>query len=168
MEQSGVKHIFRLTNVSGNGDFSVFVDLPDGAAQSPAMLGSTERQGADLVFVPRFPLAPGMRVRAVWKPASGKPITALFNLPKVELAPTTFVQQVFSTSNRLPENQLNVYIHFSAPMSKKGRVMGSGGPPPYASVRPRPHQARSPPAIRNRGFAISRRKLQINSRRRLA
>ncbi len=125
MEQSGVKHIFRLTNVSGNGDFSVFVDLPDGAAQSPAMLGSTERQGADLVFVPRFPLAPGMRVRAVWKPASGKPITALFNLPKVELAPTTFVQQVFSTSNRLPENQLNVYIHFSAPMSK-GESYGIG------------------------------------------
>lgn len=113
MEQSGGKHFFRLIKVSGNGDFSVFVDPSD-----QAMLGSTHRQGADLVFVPKFPLAPGIRIRAVWKPTLGKPITELFSIPKVELTPSTFVKQVFPTSNHLPENQLKLYIHFSAPMSK--------------------------------------------------
>ncbi len=119
MEQVGGKDIFRLTKVSGNGDFSVFVVQPHNPElDAQPMLGSTERHLTDLVFVPRFPLTPGIQLRAVWKPVSGKPITALFSLPKASIAPSTSVQQIFPTSNRLPENQLKLYIHFSAPMSK--------------------------------------------------
>jgi hypothetical protein len=114
MEKAGGGYYFRVINAAGNGDFTVTVDQPG----APPMLGSVAKQGHDLQFTPRFPLTPGMKYRAIWNPAPGKPQTALFEIPKPFAAPSTVVASIFPSFGKLPENQLKIYIHFSAPMAK--------------------------------------------------
>src|SRR5262249_16285899 len=43
---------------------------------------------------------------------------AEFSIPKSSASPTTVIQQIYPTANKLPENQFRFYIHFSAPMSR--------------------------------------------------
>ena len=114
MEKAGGGYFFRIADAMGSDDFTVSVDLPD----TPSMLGSVTREGGNLQFTPRFPLTPGMKYRAVWHPVSGKAQTAVFEVPKPHVAPSTLVTSIFPSSNQLPENQLKIYIHFSAPMAK--------------------------------------------------
>ena len=90
--------------------FTVSVDRPG----APPLLGSYRVEGGTLVFEPRFPLEPGLRYRAVLHPTG---TSATFELPKRPTA-ATFVEHVYPTAGRLPENQLKFYIHFSAPMSR--------------------------------------------------
>jgi hypothetical protein len=90
-----------------------------GAGDVPAMLGTYAVDGGSLVFRPRFPLAPGMHVRAVFQAPGQAPVEAAFDLPKA--APpvsTTRVAHVYPSTNLLPENQLKFYIYFSAPVQK--------------------------------------------------
>ncbi|SPF41386.1 conserved exported hypothetical protein [Candidatus Sulfopaludibacter sp. SbA4] len=95
--------------------FQVFA----GEGDVPAMLGSYSVDGGSLVFHPRFPVAPGMRVRAVFHPPESAPIEAVFEVPKAAApAATTRVAHVYPSINVLPENQLKFYVYFSAPMSK--------------------------------------------------
>lgn len=90
-----------------------------GAGDVPAMLGSYSADRGSLVFTPRFPIASGMRVRAVFRPPQGPPIEALFEVPKAApLAATTRVVHVYPSTNVLPENQLKFYLYFSAPMGR--------------------------------------------------
>ncbi|HXG11074.1 MAG TPA: hypothetical protein VNK04_15045 [Gemmataceae bacterium] len=99
-----------------------------GAAEDrdrPAMLGSYRVEGDVLRFEPRFPLAPGVRYRVVFDPSrlpgrTGKheSVVAEFTLPKPKPTTPTVVTQVYPTRNKLPENHLRFYIHFSAPMSQ--------------------------------------------------
>ena len=70
------------------------------------------------IFIPRFPLSPGLHYRAEWRPSSGDLIRASFELPRSQTSPTAFVEHVYPTASVLPENQLKFYIHFSAPMSR--------------------------------------------------
>ena len=114
MEKAGGGYFFRITDATGSEDFTVSVDLPE----APTMLGSVTREGRNLQFSPRFPLTPGMKYRAVWRPSSGKSQSAIFEVPKPIVAPSTLVTSIFPSSNQLPENQLKIYIHFSAPMAK--------------------------------------------------
>lgn len=88
------------------------------ASSSPAMLGEYALEGIELVFRPRFPLRPGVRYRAVFRPPGGATVEKVFEIPKRARVPTTFVEQVFPTGAELPENVLKFYIHFSAPMSR--------------------------------------------------
>src|SRR5262245_1541446 len=88
------------------------------------MLGSYAVEGEVLRFEPRFPLAPGVRYRAVFDPSklpgrTGKAdlVAPEFTLPKPKTIPAA-VEQVYPTRSKLPENQLKFYIHFSAPMSQ--------------------------------------------------
>lgn len=102
--------------------FAVFVDQP-GNTDIPPLTGSYRLQGATLVFEPRYPLQPGLRYRAVFHPGSasapaGSAITETFAIPDAATGPQTVVEQVYPTTNRLPENQLKLYVHFSAPMSR--------------------------------------------------
>jgi hypothetical protein len=75
-------------------------------------------------FEPRFPLTPGVRYLVRFDPSrlpgggTGKPITTTFQLPKPPVVATTAVRHVYPTRDRLPENQLKFYIHFSAPMGR--------------------------------------------------
>jgi len=53
-----------------------------------------------------------------------EPIVAVVALPKPEVEPTTVVDRVFPSGDRLPENQLKLYVHFSAPMSHVDGLRG--------------------------------------------
>ncbi|MFQ5930284.1 MAG: Ig-like domain-containing protein [Acidobacteriota bacterium] len=113
--------------------FAVFViaDSFSDGSEVPPILGSYGIREGALVFRARFPLEPGLRYRAVFNPlmlpgadktvageATKSSIIATFEIPKPESAPSTIVEQVYPSTNLLPENQLKFYLHFSAPMSR--------------------------------------------------
>ena len=90
------------------------------AADQTPMLGDYSIDGDRLVFTPMFPLDPGRQYHVTFAPAGAAPVTATVGLPAVHTTPTTVVAQVFPSSDVVPENQLRLYIHFSAPMGMKG------------------------------------------------
>ena len=97
-----------------------------GGLEMPAVLGS-HAVGTDgvLRFTPMFPFDPGRPYAARFDPtrlpgreaSALDPIVVLVSLPKPDAKPTTVVDRVFPSGDRLPENQLKLYLHFSAPMS---------------------------------------------------
>lgn len=104
---------------------AVYVVPAAGKERGPALAGSYRVEDEVLRFRPRYPLVPGVRYRAVFSP-SRLPTRAAKNepaiekellLPKPKTEPTR-VTQVYPTADRLPENQLKFYLHFSAPMSR--------------------------------------------------
>jgi hypothetical protein len=107
--------------------FAIHV-APQGQAKAsgqPAVLGTYRIEEDVLVFEPRFPLRPGLRYRAVFDPArlpdgiaGQEPVVAELSLPPPPARLPTVIQHIYPTSDRLPENQLKLYIHFSAPMSR--------------------------------------------------
>ncbi len=104
--------------------FAVFVDQPGrNAAEVPSLTGSYRWEGGKLVLAPRYPLQPGLRYRAVFRPRGeqsllAETLTAEFAIPELETTPAAFVEHVYPSADRLPENQLKFYVHFSAPMSR--------------------------------------------------
>jgi hypothetical protein len=100
----------------------VLVDRPGKAAgEQQAVLGAVRLAGGVLFFEPRFPLAAGVRYRVAFSPRAlpagkGTPTEAVLSLPKAAPAAATVVAQVYPTADKLPENQLKFYLHFSAPM----------------------------------------------------
>jgi hypothetical protein len=98
---------------------SVSVDHDDIATQLflPPMLGSYRVAEKTLRFDPQFPLQPGVRYRAVFRPGQLS-LTSTFSLPATQATSTTVVTEIFPTANVLPENLLKFYVHFSAPMSR--------------------------------------------------
>jgi Bacterial Ig-like domain len=101
--------------------FAVFVDAD--LDDPPPIVGSLTVDKNVLRFTPRYPLEPGLTYRAVLDRGklSGKPgdvVATVFPIPKPDLQPTTVVEQIYPTSDRLPDNHLKFYIHFSAPMSR--------------------------------------------------
>ena len=114
---------FRLTGWADAGKYpedrlagflSVSVDAPD----VPALGGAYHVENGDLIFVPRYPLSAGMRYRAEVRLPSREPIVKTFDTPKADQTPTTFVERIYPSINVFPENQLKLYIHFSAAMSR--------------------------------------------------
>jgi hypothetical protein len=107
--------------------FAVYVDsgTPEGGGQ-PAVLGSYRVEDGLLRFTPRFPPAAGVRYRAVFEtarlpqPPDGKAaaVVASLGIPKPAASTPTVVEQIYPSANRLPENLLKFYVHFSAPMSR--------------------------------------------------
>ncbi len=84
---------------------------------APALLGTYAREGATIVFTPRFPPAAALNLRAVFQPPIGKPVVARFaGVPEPEHAPTTCVSSVTPSAAVWPENILRLYVTFSAPM----------------------------------------------------
>jgi hypothetical protein len=90
------------------------------AADQPPMLGDYTVDGRRIVFTPMFPLDPGRQYHVTFTPAGARPITATVGLPATHTTPTTMVAQVYPSGDVIPENQLRLYIHFSAPMGMKG------------------------------------------------
>ncbi len=101
--------------------FAVYTETAD-----VAMLGTYRVQGKVLRFTPQFPLEPGLKYRAEFRPAqlpgkvSGPPITSTFRLPPRDTTPTTIVTNVYPSGEVVPENLLKFYLHFSAPMQRGG------------------------------------------------
>jgi hypothetical protein len=109
---------FRVAGVSAGdrpaeGWGSVFA-VYSGTGDVPAMVGSYVMEGGELVFRPRFPLTPGMHLRAVYRG-----VTKVFDIPAAApLASTTRVEALYPSTGVLPENALKLYIFFSSPMQR--------------------------------------------------
>jgi hypothetical protein len=104
--------------------FAIHVVSDAGGKNSPAVVGSYRIDHRCLRFTPRFPLVRGVRYGVVFRPArlpgrtDGAEMRAEFELPKAKPAAPTVVTHVYPSRDRLPENQLKFYLHFSAPMSR--------------------------------------------------
>jgi hypothetical protein len=112
----------------------------------PPLLGTYELRKDALVFKPRFPLRPGLHYRARFVAsalrnqagAGQDDVSRVFEIPTHRATVPTLVQAVYPSANRLPENQLKFYIHFSAPMSRGDAYRhvhlldASGKPIPFA------------------------------------
>jgi hypothetical protein len=83
----------------------------------PAMLGDYAVLSDGIRFTPMFPLDRGRPYHVRFAPAN---LTAVVGLPPADVQPATVVAQVYPTSDVVPENQLRLYIHFSAPMGIRG------------------------------------------------
>lgn len=98
------------------------------AGDQPAMLGEYAVTDDGIRFTPSFPLDPGREyvvnfaLAAVpGAAADGRAsMTARVSLPAVKRDPTTVVAQMYPSADVVPENQLRLYLHFSAPMGRKG------------------------------------------------
>lgn len=113
--------VFRVRWSAGEpaGGWSSVLTVYTGSGDVPPLVGSYAAQGGTLTFTPRYPLSPGLHVRAVVRPASGGPVETAFDIPKAPpRPPTTRVAQVYPTTDRIPENQLKFYLFFSAPMQR--------------------------------------------------
>ncbi len=103
--------------------FHVVVDESSATTTIPSLAGTYRWEDNALVFTAKYPLEPGLRYRAYFSPKAlqttpAERITRQFAIPKRDATPTTFVEHVYPTAGRLPENQLKFYVHFSAPMSR--------------------------------------------------
>jgi hypothetical protein len=97
--------------------FSVYA----GAAGSdnPPLLGTYSVDSGALVFRPRFPLSPGMHVRAVFQPPDSERVESAFDIPAAApLTSTTRVAHVYPSTSVLPANALKLYVYFDSPMRK--------------------------------------------------
>ena len=82
----------------------------------PPLIGTYTVDSGELVFRPRYPLAPGMHVHAVFTPAA---LEASFDVPReAPPAATTTVAHIYPSTSVLPANALKMYIYFSAPMQR--------------------------------------------------
>ncbi|QEL15713.1 hypothetical protein [Limnoglobus roseus] len=77
-----------------------------------SLLGTHAVKDGTLTFTPRFPFEPGVTYRV-----SAGTATHEFTLPKPKAEPAT-VTLIEPTADKLPENTLRFYLHFSKPMAK--------------------------------------------------
>ena len=115
------------------GLLSVYVEAGSSKLEvltnQPAMLGAYQVTADSVRFDPRFPLEPGNRYQAVFRPrelllpdnAETRTISAGFYLPRAPSGPPTVVREIYPTADRVPANLLKFYVHFSAPM-RRGHV----------------------------------------------
>jgi hypothetical protein len=90
-----------------------------GADQAP-MVGQYSIENDRVRFTPMFPLDHGRQYQVTFSAPGASPITSVVGLPAKDSTPKTTVAQVFPTADVVPENQLRMYIHFSAPMGRRG------------------------------------------------
>jgi hypothetical protein len=102
--------------------FAVHVYKESPTAELPPVLGSYRVDTGGVHFEPRYPLTPGIRYRAIFqvnkipgREGKAEPMIAMISVPKPVKEPTV-VEHVYPSGDRLLENQLRFYIHFSGPM----------------------------------------------------
>ena len=86
----------------------------------PGMIGQYAIAGDRIRFTPMFPLDRGRQYHVTFTAPGAQPVTATVGLPAADTTPVTTVAEVYPTSTVVPENQLRLYIHFSAPMGRRG------------------------------------------------
>jgi hypothetical protein len=99
-------------------------------AQSPPVIGKYAIDGGRVIFTPLYPFDPGRQYEVRFDPsiaiddegARGQPLVATVGLPKRDLAPSTIVRAIYPSGDVLPENQLRMYIEFSAPMGLRSGI----------------------------------------------
>ena len=100
------------------------------SAPQPAILGTYTIESATLRFRPAFPFDPGRQYDVIFDPAAipgagegnGGRVVATVSRPADRLEASTVVTRIYPTADVLPENQLRLYVHFSAPMGLRGGV----------------------------------------------
>jgi hypothetical protein len=97
------------------------------APDAPAVLGTYAVADAGLRFIPRFPLDPRRRYEVtldpVGLPESGfRRVVATVGRPAAAPGPPATVLNVYPSGELVPENQLRMYVQFSAPMGRRGGV----------------------------------------------
>ncbi len=97
-------------------------------AARPPVAGSYRVVDGVIRFEPLFSLTPGVKYRATFDPSKlpdgnlkADTITANLLLPKPPPGPPATIANVYPSANRLPENTLRFYVHFSGPM-KRGDI----------------------------------------------
>jgi hypothetical protein len=99
---------------------------PDAGAQ--AMLGAYAVTADAVRFTPRFPFDPGrqysVRVDPSRIPGTGPAaiVTASVARPPPPAGPPASVVDVYPSGGTVPENQLRMYVQFSAPMTRRGAL----------------------------------------------
>jgi len=129
--------VFKITGWRVDGarkDWSALFAVYAGTGDMPPMLGQYSIEAGVLRFQPQFPLTPGVRYRAVFRPPAGSVIEASFDGPQRAVQASTRVEHVFPSAGVLPSNVLKLYIVFSAPMSrgeawKRIHLLDDGGRP---------------------------------------
>ena len=121
----GKLHDQEAAGASASKFFRVYAMAQGKPAETP-MFGDWEINQESIVFVPRYPLRPGMSYRVVFDPrqASDETIRNLtkierdFQLPNLATGEPTRLTEIFPSGRVLPENLLRFYLCFSAPMSR--------------------------------------------------
>jgi hypothetical protein len=116
---------FETLDETERGDVLQVTVISD-LAQPPSVLGTTSIEDHVLRFTPRFGLEPGLGYRAVLHRGVLRPspdlasddIKAEFQIAARIVGEPTKVTQIYPSADKLPENQLKFYLHFSAPMSR--------------------------------------------------
>ena len=104
------------------------VRVAGAAADAPAVAGAYAVTSTGIEFTPKFPFIPGMSYAVAFDPSrmptprTDVPVSATVSLPKTDREPSTVVTRILPTASQLPENQLRMYIEFSAPMSRTSGV----------------------------------------------
>jgi hypothetical protein len=93
---------------------------PDEVAKKPPMAGGWWVKDNALRFDPQFPLVPGVKYRvfcdlgaAPRAKLKGNAFSLAVFIPKPPPGPRVSVLHVYPSANRLPENTLRLYVHFS-------------------------------------------------------
>jgi len=115
----------RLTSERWSSVLRVAVD-----PQAPPVLGEYSIESGVVTFTPSFPFDPGRQYEVRFDPSSalgdegtrGEPIVATVGLPRREIVPSTVVRAVYPSGEVIPENQLRMYIEFSAPMGLRSGI----------------------------------------------
>jgi hypothetical protein len=84
----------------------------------PPMLGAYTVEDGTLTFRPRWPIAPGIQVHAVFRTPSGPSAAADFAIAPAPAGPATHIVQIYPSTSDLPANALRLYVYFSAPMRR--------------------------------------------------
>lgn len=93
---------------------------PEEAAKKAPIAGDWSISGASLKFEPLYPFVPGGKYRVFCDLSAipgakqkGDAFSLSFQVPKPPPGPRVQILNVFPSSNRLPENTLRIYVHFS-------------------------------------------------------
>lgn len=87
-----------------------------GNTTQTSLLGTHALVDGTLKFEPRFPFEPGVTYRATLK-LDGSETSSEFTIPKPKAIPGN-VTAIFPSSDKLAENTLRFYVHFSKSMAK--------------------------------------------------
>src|SRR5262249_44538171 len=87
-----------------------------------------------LIFRPAYPIAAGVRYRAVFHPPGASAIETTIASPVKDAAPASHVVNVFPSGDEWPDNTLRLYVVFSSPMSRGEasahlRILDANGKP---------------------------------------
>jgi hypothetical protein len=128
---------------------AVYVDL---GAEAPAMAGSYRVHGGTLYFQPSFAWTPNLAYVARSQGTHAL-VEQKHSFHLEPPKPSTRVTQIFPSAERLPENILRMYVHFSAPMRRGGayghvRILDAGGDEVYEPFIPFSQELWNPTSTR--------------------